>query len=247
MKVLDLFCCGGGSSMGYHNLGFDVLGVDIKKKRHYPFEQIKYDVVKLFQEKPIEWFSQFDLISASPPCQKYSRASNGASWGEVSKIDLISFVRQNLQKIHSSIGVDFVIENVEGSPLINPVKLCGSMFDLKVRRHRLFEASFPINMNLMECNHKKQGKPIGVYGSMNDTVKGVCSKTGKTVYGGSTAKSIQEGREAMGIHWLNWGDLKEAIPPAYTKFIGIQFMIYKGFGKELLSDNTISPIHTQTV
>lgn len=205
--------------MGYHNAGFEIVGIDIKKKRNYPFEQIKSDVIKFLRETPNEWFDQFDLISASPPCQKYSRASNGASWGEVSKVDLIDDLRFELKRLNKP----YVIENVEGSPLIDPIKLCGSMFGLKVRRHRIFETSFPVNLGNLKCQHKKQGKPIGVYGSMNDTVKGVCSKTGKTVFGGSTAKSIEEAQMAMGIDWLGWTSLKEAIPPQYTEFIGLQF------------------------
>lgn len=220
MRVLDLFCCGGGASMGYHNAGFEVLGVDIKKKRDYPFIQLKYDVLKLFNDKPLQWFQEFDLIHASPPCQKFSRAAKGASWGEVSEIDLIEPIRQFLK----TLNVPFVIENVEGSPLNNPLKLCGSMFGLKVRRHRLFETSWPYSSS-HKCDHKKQGKPIGIYGSMNDTVKGVCSITGKTVYGGSTAKNIKEAREAMGINWLNWGDLKESIPPIYTYTIAQDFIL----------------------
>jgi len=219
MKVLDLFCGGGGASMGYYQAGFEVIGIDIKKKRNYPFQLIKADVMKFLKETPQKWFEQFDLISASPPCQKYSRASNGASWGEVSKVDLIHDLRIELKRLN----IPYVIENVEGSPLVNPIKLCGSMFGLKVRRHRIFETSFSIDLGEIKCQHKKQGKPIGVYGSMNDTVKGVCSKTGKTVYGGSTAKSIEEASMAMGIDWLGWSSLKEAIPPAYTKFIGQQF------------------------
>jgi DNA (cytosine-5)-methyltransferase 1 len=220
MKLLDLFCCGGGASMGYYNVGFEILGVDIKKKRNYPFKQLKFDVFDLFKKKSKKWFQQFDLIHASPPCQKFSRAAKGASWGKVSEIDLISELRKELEMLK----IPYVIENVQGSPLLNPIMLCGSMFNLKVRRHRIFESNFEINTSNLNCNHKKQGKPIGIYGSMNDTVKGVCSKTGKTVYGGSTAKSLEEAREAMGINWLNWGDLKEAIPPRYTEFIGHQFI-----------------------
>ena len=218
MRVLDLFSCGGGASMGYHKAGFEVVGVDIKKKRDYPFTQLKYDVLELFKDKPLEWFREFDLIHASPPCQKFSRASRGASWGEVSQVDLIEPVRDFLK----TLNVPYVIENVEGSPLHNPVKLCGSMFGLKVRRHRLFETSW-VWSSEYECRHKYQGKPIGIYGSMGDTVKGVCSITGKTVYGGSTAKTIEEGRAAMGINWLNWGDLKESIPPIYTYSVAVDF------------------------
>ena len=120
MRVLDLFSCGGGASMGYHKAGFEVVGVDIKKKRDYPFTQLKYDVLELFKDKPLEWFREFDLIHASPPCQKFSRASRGASWGEVSQVDLIEPVRDFLK----TLNVPYVIENVEGSPLHNPVKLC---------------------------------------------------------------------------------------------------------------------------
>ena len=160
------------------------------------------------------------MIHASPPCQSYSRAAKGPSWGQISEVDLISKLRKNLDDLQ----IPYVIENVEGSPLKNPIKLCGSMFNLKVRRHRIFESTFRINTSNLNCNHKKQGKPIGIYGSMNDTVKGVCSKTGKTVYGGSTAKNLKEAQDAMQINWLGWGDLKEALPPIYTQFIGYQFI-----------------------
>jgi DNA (cytosine-5)-methyltransferase 1 len=219
MKVLVLYCCGGGSSMGYHNLGFDVTGVDIKKKRYYPFKQIKGDCLEIV--KDVAFLKHFDFIHASPPCQTHSRA-NKCSWGETSSINHIPQIREAL--INSKVPA--VIENVPGSDLNNPVMLCGSMFDLKVRRHRLFELiNWDFDRSLIpKCNHKKQGKPIGVYGSMGDTVKGVCKKTGKTVLGGSTAKNIEEAREAMGIDWLNWRDLTQAIPPKYTEFIGKQFM-----------------------
>ena len=216
MRVLVLYCCGGGSSMGYSLAGFDVTGVDIVKKRDYPFEQIKADALEIV--KDIDFLKTFDLIHASPPCQGYSRAAK-CSWGKISKINHIPIIRKALIKSK----VPYVIENVEGSPLDSPIKLCGSMFNLKVRRHRLFETNIIFNHELL-CNHKKQGKPVGVYGSMNDTVKGICSKTGKEVKGGSTAKTLNEAREAMGINWLNWKDLTQAIPPTYTYYLGTKIM-----------------------
>ena len=215
-RALVLYCCGGGSSMGYALAGFDVTGVDIVKKRDYPFKQIKADCLEVL--KDLDFLQSFDFIHASPPCQAYSRAALCA-WGEKSLTNHLPIVREYLQRS----GVPYIIENVAGSPLDSPIILCGSMFGLKVRRHRLFES----NLNLicdLKCNHKEQGKPIGVYGSMGDTVKGTCSKTGKIVFGGSTANTIEEAREAMGIDWLNWGDLTQAIPPAYTKYLGNQVM-----------------------
>ena len=119
-------------------------------------------------------------------------------------------------------GGAYIIENVPGAPLIDPVVLCGSSFNLKVRRHRQFES----NQTLigLPCDHKTQGRPVGVYGAMKDNPKGVDRKTGKMVYGGRTATNIEEAREAMGIDWMLWGDLVEAIPPAYTHYLGKQLM-----------------------
>ena len=97
-----------------------------------------------------------------------------------------------------------------GSPLINPVQLCGSSFNLKVRRHRLFESNIKLKGSI--CNHKAQGKPVGVYGSLNDEIPG----------GGHTAKTLQQARSAMGIEWALWGELVEAIPPVYTEYLGKQ-------------------------
>ena len=107
-------------------------------------------------------------------------------------------------------GKPYVIENVPGAPLINPVQLCGSAFGLKVRRHRLFESN--LELQGTQCFHKEQGRPIGIYGSMRDEIPG----------GGHTAKTMPEAEQAMGIDWMIWGELVEAIPPAYTREIGKQ-------------------------
>ena len=109
-----------------------------------------------------------------------------------------------------SIDKPYIIENVEGSPLINPIKVCGSSFDLKVRRHRLFESNIALQGTV--CRHKEQGKPVGIYGSMRDEIPN----------GGKTAKTIGEARIAMGIDWAIWTELVEAIPPAFTKYLGHQ-------------------------
>ena len=206
MKLLDLFCKAGGASMGYHRAGFEVVGVDIKKQKRYPFEFIQADALEVLADK--DFINGFDVIAASPPCQTHSITQHlrNAQGKTTTKLDLIPETREALQ----AWGGKYIIENVPGAPLINPVTLCGSSFGLKVRRHRQFESNLVLTG--LPCDHKTQGKPIGIYGSMRDEIPG----------GGHTAKSIEQAREAMGIDWMLGGDLVEAIPPAYTEHLGRQ-------------------------
>ena len=209
MKLLDLYCKAGGASKGYQLAGFEVVGVDIKKQKRYPYEFIQADCLELM--KDMEFLKSFDVITASPPCQTHSITQHlrNAQGKSTDKIDLIPQTREAL----ITSGKPYVIENVPGSPLINPIQMCGSHFGLKVRRHRRFESNLPIVGS--PCDHKSQGKPVGVYGSMRDEIP----------KGGHTAKSIEEAREAMGIDWMIWGELVEAIPPVYTKEIGKQLLL----------------------
>jgi DNA (cytosine-5)-methyltransferase 1 len=192
--------------MGYHRAGFEVTGVDIKNQKRFPFEFIQADALEVLKDKA--FLNSFDVIHASPPCQTHSSTKHlrNAQGKTTTKIDLIPQTRAAL--IES--GKPYVIENVPGAPLINPIQMCGSAFGLAVRRHRLFESNFELIGSI--CDHKKQGKPVGIYGSMRDEIPN----------GGHTAKTIQQAREAMGIDWMIWGELVEAIPPAYTEFIGKQ-------------------------
>lgn len=217
MKVLDLFCGAGGASTGYHRAGFEVTGVDVKHGKRYPFKYLRLDVREL---QPSD-LAEYDLIHASPPCQTHSITRNLriAQGNSTSKLDLLEPTRKLLE----ASGKPYIIENVPGAPLINPVQLCGSSFKLKVRRHRHFESNMKLAGSI--CNHKEQGKPIGVYGAMNDTAQGLDKTTGKYVIGGSTAKTIEEAREAMGIDWMIWGELVEAIPPVYTEYLGRQVQL----------------------
>jgi DNA (cytosine-5)-methyltransferase 1 len=217
MKVLDLFCGAGGASTGYHRAGFEVTGIDVKHGKRYPFKYLRLDVREL---QPSD-LAEYDLIHASPPCQTHSITRNLriAQGNSTSKLDLLEPTRKLLE----ASGKPYIIENVPGAPLINPVQLCGSSFKLKVRRHRHFESNMKLVGSI--CNHKEQGKPVGVYGAMNDTAQGLDKTTGKYVIGGSTAKTIEEAREAMGIDWMIWGELVEAIPPVYTEYLGRQVQL----------------------
>jgi DNA (cytosine-5)-methyltransferase 1 len=209
MKLLDLYCKAGGASKGYQLAGFEVVGVDIKKQKRYPYEFIQADCLELM--KDMNFLRSFDVITASPPCQTHSITQHlrNAQGKSTDKVDLIPQTREAL----IASGKPYVIENVPGAPLINPIQMCGSYFGLKVRRHRRFESNLPIVGS--PCDHKNQGKPVGVYGSMRDEIP----------KGGHTAKSIEEAREAMGIDWMIWGELVEAIPPIYTREIGMQLLL----------------------
>ena len=223
MRLLDLYCKAGGASKGYADAGFEVVGIDIKKQKRYPFEFIQADCLEILQD--LDYLRTFDVIAASPPCQTHSRTKHlrDAQGGTTTKVDLIPQTREAL----IASGKPYVIENVPGAPLIKPVQFCGSSFGLKVRRHRLFESNLELTGSV--CKHKEQGKPIGVYGAMNDTAQGLDKTTGKYVIGGSTAKTVEEARQAMGIEWMIWGELVEAIPPVYTHTIGKQLIDLLGF------------------
>jgi DNA (cytosine-5)-methyltransferase 1 len=207
-KLLDLYCKAGGASMGYHLAGFEVVGIDNKKQKRYPFEFIQADALEVLQD--IDYLKSFDVLAGSPPCQTHSITQHlrNAQGKKTDKIDLIPQTREGFVKS----GKPYVIENVPGSPLVNPVVVCGSSFNLKVRRHRLFESTLELTGSV--CDHKAQGRPVGIYGSMKDEIPN----------GGRTAKSIEQAREAMGIDWMIWGELVEAIPPIYTKYLGEQII-----------------------
>ena len=209
-RLLDLFCGAGGASVGYDRVGFKVTGVDIHPQPNYPFDFIQEDVLKL----NASFLALFDAIHASPPCQSYSTLAklNG-------KADtyprLIDPVRQLLKKS----GKPWVIENVVGAPLRDPIVLCGTMFPpLRVIRHRLFETSFPIPQPF-HVSHKehplchtldKRKKHYGKTCEWSDFVQ---------VMGGGNC-SVASAQDAMGINWMKKKELNEAIPPAYAEFVG---------------------------
>jgi len=212
-RLLDLYCCAGGAGVGYARAGFEVVGVDIDPQPRYPFEFIQADALGLDPE----FVASFDAIHASPPCQSYSdlakRNGNADAWPR-----LIDPTRDLLV----ASGRPWVIENVEGAPLRNPVVLCGTMFPgLRVLRHRLFEASFPI-VAPPHGKHPKVhtfDKRKSHYGKTNDMLDFV------QVTGGGNC-TVAAAKDAMGITWMTKNEMNESIPPAYTKLIGDQLMAY---------------------
>ncbi len=202
--ALDLFCCAGGVSEGLNRAGFQVVGIDIMPQPRYPFAFIQADATKIS-------FRQFDLVWASPPCQRFSdlakRNGNADDWP-----DLIEPIRAKL--IES--GCLYTIENVEGAPLKPSVTLCGTMFHgLRVLRHRMFEANFPI----VQPPHAKHPKVHTFdrrkahFGKTNEMVDFV------QVTGGGNS-TLAAARDAMGIDWMSKAEINEAIPPAYSEYIG---------------------------
>lgn len=192
--------------MGYSRAGFDVVGVDLVAQPHYPFEFVQMDALEAFEH--FGW-GDFDAIHASPPCPRYSSITPAEA--RENHPDLVEPVRKLLE----ATGLPYVIENVQGAPMLTGFVLCGSMFGLRVRRHRLFES----NVLIMPptCDHDGQGEPLGIYGHGGGTA--VKRKNGTSR--GVKARS-SEFADLMGMPWATPKEIVQAIPPAYTTFIGEQ-------------------------
>lgn len=205
LRALDLFCGAGGASRGLADAGFKVVGVDIAPQPEYPFLFVQADAL----EYPL---GGVDFIWASPPCQAHTTL-RGLGKANAADLDLIPAVRERLVQS----GIPYVIENVVGAPLYSPLMLCGSMFGLAVRRHRLFEASFPAGLlaSSLACSCRSR-KNIAVYGK---------APGHRLPDGVQRARSVEHGREAMGIDWMSWRPLTQAIPPAYSRFLAQMWLV----------------------
>lgn len=202
MKLLDLFSGAGGAAKGYQRAGFYVVGVDIKPQPHYCGDEfVQADAL----EYVAAYGQEFDVIHASPPCQAYSstRSLQGNTHPE-----LIEPVRELLRAMDKP----YVIENVPGAPLINPVTLVGTMFGLRTMRPRLFECSFEVPFMLAPSPDARIAK------------LGHKPKEGEFVHVIGHAPDVEYNRKAMGIDWMTRDELSQAIPPAYTEFIGKHLM-----------------------
>lgn len=233
--ALDLFCGAGGASMGLHRAGFDVVGVDNRPQPRYPFRFIQGDALK----PPLD-LSRFDLIWASPPCQAHTALSK--MWNSRKHPDLIPETRDLLE----ASGRPYVIENVPGAPLKATIRLCGSMFDLKtpcgaeLRRHRYFETSFLVLQP--ECQHgwsvigvygghvRDRCRTIGIYGEgcrdASSDKRRTITITSHTPQQNVERNRVRrtytadDARAAMDMPWATIAELSQAIPPAYSEFIG---------------------------
>jgi len=216
-RLLDLFCGAGGAAMGYHRAGFDVVGVDIRPQPNYPFSFHQFDALDI-----LKWDLQFDAIHASPPCQAFTAYQRTGKVGDYP--DLIEPVREFLQ----ATGLPYVIENVVGAPLVNPVLICGTMFDppLEIQRHRLFEANWDIGPPWWHCRHMLNGKDRYPGGRSKQRTGSSRGLVRGTVEIGSWDIAQEKQNEAMGIDWMTLEELSEAIPPAYTEFIGTQLVAH---------------------
>jgi DNA (cytosine-5)-methyltransferase 1 len=216
-RLLDLFCCEGGAAVGYHRAGWDVVGVDIKPQPRYPFEFHQSDAL-MFTEYG------FDAVHASPPCQAYSITRHTH---DVEHPDLVGFTRERL----IASGLPYVIENVPGAPLRNPVTLCGAAMGcttidddgtpLVLRRHRLFESNILLYAPPCACaEYAADGYRVaGVYGGGSRDPW----HARNVRHGGYTpSKARQE--QLIGCDHMTLHGLAQAIPPAYTEWLGAQLL-----------------------
>jgi DNA (cytosine-5)-methyltransferase 1 len=211
-RLLDLFCGAGGAARGYQLAGFHVTGIDNRPQPRYAGDVF-------IQADALEYVAahghDFDAIHASPPCQAFTVARNIRKRQHP---DLISPLRPLLV----ASGVPWVIENVYGSPLVWPRRLCGTSFGLRVeyrgtkyelRRHRYFEGGIPLGLT-PPCDHRLP--VIGIYG--HGESKAMRSKRGFQI------SHVEQRRQIMEMSWANRDEIAEAVPPAYTEFIGKQLI-----------------------
>jgi DNA (cytosine-5)-methyltransferase 1 len=232
-RLLDLFCGAGGASVGYARAGFDVVGVDLAPQPNYPFEFVQLDATAMTRDRLAKcWhedyrrsalpgmsqacLGRFDVVHASPPCQRWSdlakRNGNADDWP-----DLVAPVREMLK----ATGLPYVIENVEGAPLHDPLMLCGTMFpELRVIRHRLFESNVPLTAPPHKTPHPlvfTHDKRKAHFGQLDQDTAFV------QVTGGGNC-TVANKRDAMGVPWMTGAEANEAIPPAFTEHIGRQLI-----------------------
>lgn len=199
--------------MGYHKAGFEIKGVDIHPQPRYPFSFIQTDAISYLEELISSGeIYEYDVITGSPPCQAFTKAQTIRGNNHV---DLIAPFRRlvNLSKL------PYVIENVPGSPLVDPVLLCGASFGLHTYRHRLFES----NVLLEVPQHpphlvtpQKMGRPL---------------QDGDFYHAVGNFQSVAYVRKDMDVHWMTREGIRESIPPCYTEYLGRQ--IYATCAEEM--------------
>lgn len=224
-RLLDAFCCLGGASTGYARAGFEVVGVDLFEdynRRRYPFDSHKGDAVAFIHE----FGHKFDAIAASPPCQHASAGTRAMrAQGRSSHPALIEPTREALV----ATGKPYVIENVKGAALLDPLLLCWSMFHepgsvsnedgvpLRMERHRLFESNVALTAP-GPCRHPRDVQVAGSYGAAQRTIEGAKRRRGGYV----PSRAVQAA--LLGIDWMPEKAMHQAIPPSYTEHLGRQLL-----------------------
>ena len=208
-RLLDLFCGAGGAAMGYHRAGFEVIGIDLHWQHRYPFEFHQDDALD-FLEAP-DWPVTFDVIHASPPCQLFSAGATLNQSYRSRLFDPSTDLLTPTLELLTQRPTPWIVENVPRAPMpADSVTVCGSSFGLRVRRHRLFASSLPIVGS--ECQHADQGKPLGVYGHGGGQQRG------------ATIAPASQFADLMGMPWSDAKGARQAIPPAYTEYLGGQLL-----------------------
>jgi DNA (cytosine-5)-methyltransferase 1 len=203
-RLLDLFCKAGGASAGYARAGFEVVGVDIEPQPRYPFEFHQGDAVAFL----LEHYREYDAIGASPPCRDHTALTSRV--GKIGNDWLLPLTRAMLD----ATGKPYIIENVVGAPMRADVVLCGEMFGLRTVRHRLFESNIPMTGIPHPAGHRA---PTATSRRRERWSAGWnVSITGDV--------GVYVGPAAMGIDWMTGDELSNAIPPAYTEYLGWQLM-----------------------
>jgi DNA (cytosine-5)-methyltransferase 1 len=208
-RLLDLYCKAGGATRGYQEAGFHVTGVDIEPQPNYVGDAF---ILADALEVPLDGY---DAIHASPPCQAFSVSTNYRPENRTKYPDLVAPTRSRL------IAADctYVIENVPGAPLIDPILICGAGMGMNLRRHRLFESNAP--MWSVPCAHGQQEwRPEYKHSTGR--------KRRRVVVLGEWRVDFELQKQASGIDWMTLEELSEAIPPAYTRFIGEQLLAHLG-------------------
>lgn len=219
MRLLDLFCCAGGAGVGYSRAGFDVVGVDIAPQPRYPFEFHQADAIEFVREHGWE----FDAIHASPPCQAFSRTKTLHSNDHP---DLVAETRDALIET----GRPWVIENVVGAPLVNPITLTGQHFNMvtpdvdgvlvKLVRARLFESNMPLSapQSFHRNSHIVTASVYGAGGGWTPRHRDNPERRGGYI------PDTDVLRRLMGIDWMTKHELSQSIPPVFTEHIGRQLV-----------------------
>jgi len=201
--LLDLFCCAGGAAVGYHHAGFDIVGVDVEPQPNYPFDFIRGGALELLADR--EFLPRFDAIHASPPCHDHTpltavAGTDGTGWLLAATRDLLD-----------AGGLPYVLENVPGAPMRPDVILCGHMFGLRTRRHRWFE------LGGFYCLAPPHAHRPGVRTATSRRRERWAQGWDVSVTGDV---GTYVGPEALGVDWMTGDELSQAIPPAYTEYVG---------------------------